>query len=536
MRLVTASEIREMDRLAIEEIGIPGIVLMENAARSAGSVFLEQFNPGPGSRLVIVCGKGNNGGDGFAMARHLCRSGLKCIVILLADASKISGDALTNLGIIKRMGGIEVFEAPTSAELKNFISYIDGCDYIIDAIFGTGLGSDPEGVHQDAIQAINSSGKPVMSIDIPSGLNCDTGRAMGIAVKADLTVTFGFPKLGQAIFPGAGITGRIACVDIGIPDAVADMVESGYYTTEPDDFTGLLREGKRDSHKGDRGHLLVLAGSTGKTGAAAMTALGALRAGAGLVTLGIPASLNSILEIKLTEAMTAPLPETPGGSLSLKAKAEILGLLHGKSAVALGPGLSTSPETTALVREIVEICDLPMIIDADGLNALAEVPGMLEKLDGRKILTPHPGEMGRLMGIKGNDIQLDRIGVVKRFVERYKCGIVLKGARTLMAESPDRIYINPTGNPALSSGGSGDVLTGIISGLLARGFPVIKASIAGVYLHGLAGDLLAEEMGEAGVIAGDLLNVLPRLMESLKNGGWPLKKTRHIFNYVGLLR
>lgn len=532
MRLVTASEIKEMDRLTIEKIGMPGIVLMENAARGACSIFLKHFKPTPGSHVVIICGKGNNGGDGFAMARYFSNWGLKVTVILLASASQIKGDALTNFVIIKRIGGIEVMEASASSELDNCRHYIEGCNYIIDAIFGTGLNSDVEGIYHEAIEVINSSGKQVMSIDIPSGLNSDNGQVMGIAVRADLTVTFGFPKLGEIIFPGAGLVGRLTCVDISIPDAVANMVESRHYMTEPDDFNYLFKDGKSDSHKGDRGHLLILAGSTGKTGAAAMTALGALRAGAGLVTLGVPASLNNILEAKLTEAMTVPLPETAEGTLSVKAKKEILRLAEGKSAIAIGPGLSTNPETTALAREIVMQCDLPMVIDADGLNALSERPSFLEKLDGKKILTPHPGEMARLLCIKGYDIQLDRIKTVTSFIEKYKCCLVLKGARSLTTSSPDRIYVNPTGNPALSSGGSGDVLTGIISGLLTRGISVIKAATAGVYLHGLAGDLLAEKMGKAGVIAGDLLDVIPGLMETLKKGEWPLKKTPPIIDFI----
>jgi len=534
MRLVRTSEIQEMDSLAINRIGIPGAVLMENAARGASRIFLEHFKPAQGSQAVILCGKGNNGGDGYAMARHLAHSGLKVLVISLAKPAQDSGDAGKNLEIIKNMG-IEAINAPTSHELENCYGHIDRCDYIIDGILGTGLSSNVEGIYRQAIQKINSSQKQVMSIDIPSGLNADNGQVMGVAVTADLTVTFGFPKLGQVIFPGAGLVGRLAVVDIGIPDVVADMVKSAHCITEQGDFDCLFKERKRDSHKGDRGHLLVLAGSTGKTGAATMTALGALRSGAGLVTVGIPASLNDILEVKLTEAMTVPLPETAAGTLSIKARDEIFRLAEGKSAIAIGPGLSTNHETTALVREIVTACDLPMVIDADGLNALAEEPGILKKLDGKKILTPHPGEMGRLTGIRTSGIQLDRIGSATRFIEEYKCCLVLKGARTLITESADRLYVNPTGNPSLSSGGAGDVLTGIISGLLTRGMPVIKAATAGVFLHGLAADLLSEEMGEAGVLASDLLDVMPGLMESLRTGEWPLSKTPPFIDFYGFL-
>jgi ADP-dependent NAD(P)H-hydrate dehydratase / NAD(P)H-hydrate epimerase len=534
MRLVTASEIKEMDRLTINEIGIPGAVLMENAARGASRIFLEYFNPDHGAQVVIICGKGNNGGDGFAMARLLAASGLKVVIVCLAQVSQMSGAALVNFEILNRLG-IEIIFAPTSRELAISRDRIEKCDYIIDGIFGTGLSSNVEGIFLEAIQQINASGKQVMSIDIPSGLNADTGQVMGAAVRADLTVTFGFPKLGQTVFPGAGLVGRLAVVDIGIPKMAADKVESRHCLTGPDDFNYFFQTGKRDTHKGDRGHLLILAGSTGKTGAAVMTAMGALRAGAGLVTVGVPASLNNILEVKLTEAMTEPLPETANGSLSIKARDAIFGLLEGKSAVAIGPGLSTNPETVSLVREIVAGCTLPMVIDADGLNALAAEPDVLKKLDGKKILTPHPGEIARLTGVNRNDIQFDRIGTITRFIEQYRCCMVLKGARTLISAPGEKIYLNPTGNPALSSGGSGDVLTGIISGLLSRGMPPIKAATAGAYLHGLAADLLSEDMGEAGMLASDLLNVIPGLMESLRKGEWPLKKTPSLVEHFGLL-
>lgn len=533
MRLVTASEMREMDRLAIDKIGIPGAVLMENAAAGASRIFLEHFNPVPGSRVVIFCGKGNNGGDGFAMARRLSCTGMKVVVISLVQTSQLAGDALMNFEIVERMG-LAVIPATTPSELTGCVEHVRECDYIIDGIFGTGLSSEVKGIYLDAIRMINASKKRVMSIDIPSGLNADNGHVMGAAVRADLTVTFGFPKLGQLLFPGSDLIRRLVTVDIGIPKMTSDMVESRYCITEPDEFRDLLQEGKRDTHKGDRGHLLVIAGSTGKTGAAVMTALGALRAGAGLVTVGTPASLNSILEVKLTEAMTAPLPETTEGTLSIRAKDRILRLAEGKSAIAIGPGLSTNPETTRLVREIAAECDSPMVIDADGLNALAEEPGILNRLDRKKILTPHPGEMGRLTGLKGHDIQLDRMGTAARFIKQCKCCLVLKGARTLISAAGEKTYLNPTGNPALASGGSGDVLTGIISGLMTRGAPAFKAAVAGAYLHGLAADLLAEEMGEAGVLAGDLLNVLPGIMESIRKGEWPLKNTPSLMDYCGL--
>lgn len=522
MRLVKASEIKEMDRLSIHEIGIPGAVLMENAARGASRIFLEHFDPVEGAHVFIICGRGNNGGDGYVMARYLSHAGLNITVLVLSETDKISGDALTNLDIIKRIG-IEIIAVPNHEVWAEISDSLGGCDYIIDGILGTGLNSAVKGFYGSVIEDINKSGRPITAIDIPSGLNADTGQVMGVAVKADLTVTFGFPKLGQLLFPGADLVGRLARVDIGIPKIVAERVNCQSRMIEPDDFNDLIYEGKEDIHKGTRGHLLVLAGSTGKTGAAALTALGALRAGAGLVTLGIPVSLNNILEAKVTEVMTEPLPETAEGSLSLNARERILALLEGKTALAIGPGLSTNPETSALVREIIAECGLPMVIDADGLNALAGEVDALKSLNDKKVLTPHPGEMGRLTGLTSADVQLDRVGVAVGFAEKHGCYLALKGARTLLAEPGGMIYLNPTGNPSLSSGGSGDVLTGLIAGFLARRWPVSKAALAGIYLHGLSADLLAEDMGKAGLLAGELLDVVPGLMDSLARNDWPLK-------------
>ncbi|MDP6178885.1 MAG: NAD(P)H-hydrate epimerase, partial [Desulfatiglandales bacterium] len=286
MRLVRASEIQEMDRLTIEEMGIPGVVLMENAARGATKIFLDHFAPADHSHVLILCGSGNNGGDGFVMARYLHEAGLKVTVMVLSESNKISGDALINFEVIKHMH-LKILEVPRQEEWVQRRQVMKGSDFLIDGILGTGLNSPVRAFYGQVIEGVNSSGKPVMSIDIPAGLNADTGQIMGVAIKADLTVTFGFPKVGQLVFPGAEIVGRLTRVDIGIPDNVANRVPTSCHMTEPDDLSLLVSHEKQDIHKGSRGHLLVLAGSRGKTGAATLTALGALRAGAGLVTLGV---------------------------------------------------------------------------------------------------------------------------------------------------------------------------------------------------------------------------------------------------------
>jgi ADP-dependent NAD(P)H-hydrate dehydratase / NAD(P)H-hydrate epimerase len=523
MRLAKASEMQEMDRKTIEDLGIPGMVLMENAGRGSARFFLEQFSPSAGQKVLVVCGSGNNGGDGYVVARYLHQADLKPRVLVLTSLDRISGDARANLEIIQRMD-MEIQEVPGPEKWDGVRPLLQDGDYIVDAILGTGLNTPVRGLYATAIEWINAAGKPVLSIDMPSGLNADSGRIMGTAVKADLTVTFGFPKPGQCVFPGAERVGRLVRIDIGIPEAVAESVPGRFTLTEPADFADGFGPEKGDTHKGIRGHLLVLAGSTGKTGAAALTALGGLRGGAGLVTLGIPESLNAILEVKLTEVMTVPLPETGTGHLSQAAWEDVEALFRGKTALAIGPGLSTHPETVELVRKTVSKCPLPMVIDADGLNAIGRRTGVLEQTAHRTVLTPHPGEMARLTGIQAAEIQRDRIKAADQFIGEHKCFLVLKGARTLVGTPAGKLYVNPTGNPALASGGTGDVLTGLIAGLLARGFSMKDAAIAGPYIHGLAADLLSEYMGVSGVLAGQLLTVMPEIIDALRNEKWPLKK------------
>ncbi len=534
MRLATASEMHEMDSLTINEAGIPGIILMENAAKSAAKIFLDHFKPSYNSDIMVLCGKGNNGGDGYVMARYLHEEGMNVSVSILSEKISISGDALTNLQIIEKLG-LVIYEIEGDESIKTFKGRIKAHNYIIDALLGTGLNSPVRGIYKKVIDEINLSGKPVMSIDMPSGLNADTGQIMGAAVRADLTVTFGFPKPGQLVYPGAELVGRLVNVDIGIPGMIIDRTSVSHRLIEPDDFYTDIGRDKRETHKGSRGHLLIIGGSTGKTGAATLAAMAALRAGAGLVTVGIPKSLNIIMECKLTEAMTAPLSETDEGTLSIKAEEDILRLISGKTAVAIGPGLSTNPETIELVCKIIKKCDLPMVIDADAINALSMIPGSLECLNEKKILTPHPGEMARLTGLETREVQASRLKICCEFAKKRHCYLVLKGARTIVSDPSGVTHINPTGNPALATGGTGDVLTGLITGFLARGLSEIKAICAGVYLHGLAADYFAEQKGEAGLIASDLLDIIPSLMNSLIAGRNPLENFNPVTDAKGVL-
>jgi NAD(P)H-hydrate epimerase len=365
MKFCTAEEMRRLDRKAIEECGLPGVVLMENAGRGAAVLAREHFGDLRNRSVAVVCGRGNNGGDGFVMARVFHGWGARVRVFLLADRQRVGGDARINLDVALKMG-LEIVEIPDESRLDRLD--LAGADLVVDAIFGTGLGSEVRGLQREAIEAVNRSGLPVAAVDIPSGVDSDTGQIRGAAVRADLTVTFGLPKTGLLLPPGEVLAGRLQVVDIGIPPHVLAEADPGKELLLENELAGLLPRRARDMHKGRFGHVLVVAGSTGKTGAAALAATAAARAGAGLVTLAVPASLNPILETKVTEAMTEPLPEALPGFLGQAALERILHLAEGKSVLVLGPGLSTHEETVALVAGLLERVELPLVIDADGLK------------------------------------------------------------------------------------------------------------------------------------------------------------------------
>jgi hydroxyethylthiazole kinase-like uncharacterized protein yjeF len=514
MKLLTAEEMRELDRRTIEEIGIPGVVLMENAGRGAADLLCRRFSdlcPGP---VLILAGKGNNGGDGYVIARHLLNRGWRVRTVVLADAARISGDAAINLQALRRSGGEVIFSAD-AGRLSRILRQNRDSRLVVDALFGTGLASEIGGPYATAIDWINASALPVLAVDIPSGVDATSGRILGRAVRADLTVTFALPKLGHALFPGAGLCGDLEIVDIGIPSSLLAKAKDRYLLVDAAAVAPLLPLRPATGHKGTFGHLLVVAGSTGKAGAAAMTAEGGLRGGAGLVTVACPAGVQSALAIKLTEAMTEPLAEV-GGALSLQALATLKDFAEGKSALALGPGLGQHEETFALVRRLVRESPLPLVLDADGLNAIAGHSELLrERAAGNTVLTPHPGEMARLTGRSVAEVEADRIGIAREFARRHRVVLVLKGARTVTALPDGRVRLNGSGNPGLASGGMGDVLTGLIGGLLAQGLSPADAAVLGVYLHGRAADRLLTAMGNAGMIAGDLLRELPATRKEL---------------------
>ncbi len=520
MLLVTAGEMQAMDRQTIESFGIPGIELMENAGQGATRFLLDHFSGIPKTNIGVIAGRGNNGGDGFVIARRLCQEGIKVSVYLLAEHSAVKGDAAANLELLSPLG-IPIIEIPDGKSFSNYKSDMRHFDLWVDAILGTGLKSDVKGYFRDVITFINSLKKPIFSVDIPSGLNSDTGQACGTCIHAQATATFGFAKTGHIFQPGAGFTGKLEIVDIGIPDHIAEEIGPQQHLLTPDQIQKYFQPRKPDTHKGKTGHLLVVAGAPGKTGAAAMTAMSAMRSGAGLVTLGVPHGINAILESQVLEAMTEPLPEMKNGRLAESAFDAVMNLVSGKQCLALGPGLGQARETKNLVCRIIKESPIPLVIDADGLNNLLGQTKILKKLNVPVILTPHPGEMARLTDTTASSIQADRMKSARGFALEFNVHVVLKGAATVIAHPDGRAYINPTGNSGMACGGMGDVLTGVIAGLITQGFAPETATHAGVYLHGAAADTLAESIGPVGYLASEVMHAVPgeikKLMGIIKN-------------------
>lgn len=508
MYLVTAEEMREMDRMTIEEFGIPGRVLMENAGRGATRMLMEEFGNLAGKKIGVMAGRGNNGGDGHVIARYLSEYGFDVGVWLLGTADQVRGDAKANLDLLPGLD-IPLVEMPDEAAFESDRAALAEIDLWVDAVLGTGLKSDVRGYFGTIIDFINEQKKPVFAVDIPSGLDSDTGMPHGKCVRAAATATFAYAKTGHLQYPGAEYTGKLRVIDIGIPERIANRIGPKQWLMTPESVRTEFSPRPPAAHKGNNGHLLVLAGSPGKTGAAAMAALSALRTGTGLVTLGVPAALNPVLETLVLEGMTVPLPDDCSGFLRESAFETIMGLLSDKKCLALGPGIGTPDETRKLVHRVLKACRVPVVIDADGLNCLAGDTELLKISDIPIVLTPHPGEMARLAGMTTREIQQDRIGCARNFATEHNVHLVLKGAGTVIAHPNGDVFVNPTGNPGMASGGMGDVLTGMVAGLIAQGYPVDTAARMGVFLHGAAADELAEKSGPFGYLAGEIMNAIP---------------------------
>ena len=530
MKIVDSATMRRLDETAIKRYDIPRLVLMENAGRGVAEIIERDFGGLKSKMVSIFAGKGNNGGDGFVVARHLLNKGFKVCVYLLARPQDVHGDAKTNLNIWEKIKG-ETVSIVSKKSLERHRVNIRHSHLIVDAIFGTGLSADVKGIQRDVIEFINSLNKPIVAIDIPSGLNASNGKVLGNCVKAAITATMAIPKIGLLIYPGMDYAGKVEVVDIGMP---RELLKDEKIPWELLDFEGIKRFIKPrhgNTHKGSFGHVFVLAGSIGKTGAAAMTSMGAMRTGAGLVTLGIPKSLNPIMAKKLTEVMTLPLAEnspillgTDFKSVPKKGKAGVLGyeaidrileFIKDKEVVVLGPGLTAEGPVKKLVLRLVWESKIPLVIDADGVNCLAEDVKILGKAKAPIVITPHPGEMARLVGSTAKDVQVDRLGIASRFAKENKVIVVLKGARTIIAEPSGKIFINPTGNPGMATAGTGDVLAGMIGGFIAQGYSPLDACNMAVYMHGLAGDEVAKKKGEVGMIATDIVDMLPQTISSI---------------------
>jgi NAD(P)H-hydrate epimerase len=504
MRVLNAAQMREADRYTILEIGIPSIVLMENAGRQVVAAMEASFGDLPDKRVAVLAGRGNNGGDGFVVARTLMQRDVDVSVFLLGQVADVRGDARTNLEILGRLG-LTVVEVTNEQEWELHFSDISECDVIVDAIFGTGLKNGVEGMLQTVVADVNSSGIPVVAVDLPSGLSADTHEVPGDAIDAALTVTLGAPKLPLVLPPAERHCGDLVIADIGIPDEVIDGLEGPHVQI-------LTREAMRelvlprasDAHKGDFGRVLVLAGSPGKTGAAHLCAMGALRSGAGLVTVALPKEALPIVAGLGAEYMTEPLPHREDGGLSLEAAERLLDLEA--DVIAAGPGLGSGAETRAVITELLERSGTPLVLDADALNAFVDGSDALRGRDGLDvIITPHPGEMARLAGRSIEDVQRNRVDVARDFAVAHNLHVVLKGHRTVIATPEGQVSINLTGNPGMATGGTGDVLTGMIAAWFAQLLDAEAACQLAVYLHGLAGDLAEADEGTHAMIAGDIV-------------------------------
>ena len=548
MKITTAAEMHEIDRVTTEKFGVPSLTLMENAGAAVARFVIAQYKKA--WRFTIFCGKGNNGGDGFVAARKLGDEGRRVTVVLLCDPSELKGDAAE---MFKRMRQ-EPLVVKSAEELKSeAVQASLKTEVIIDAVLGTGFRPPVTGLYAEAIAAMNASKRPVVAVDIPSGADADVlnppfptegkdgapetssippfpkegkdgapgplkpkeglNGAPGVHARAEHVVTFTAPRPAHVF---GGLTrGETFVAPIGSPEEAIQSTLNLQVST-PRDFAPLLADRVPDGHKGTYGHVLVVGGSVGKSGAVAMAGTSVLRSGAGLSTIATAKSALPMVAAFTPEIMTEPLAETEDGTISPECFGRLSQVVKGIDVIALGPGIGRDPATVSFIRQFVQECELPLVIDADGLNAFAE---QTEKLSGAKrplVLTPHPGEMSRLTGLSTADVQKDRIGVARKFAAEHQCVVVLKGHRTLIALQDGAVWVNATGNPGMATGGTGDVLTGIVAGMMAQTKDVAMAVRAGVYLHGLAGDVAREKVGEASLIAGDLIGHLPEAFKRAK--------------------
>lgn len=509
MKVATVTEMRNLDRTAVEEFGIIEELLMENAGEATYYVILKEFGI-KGKAFIIFCGAGNNGGDGFVVARKIHSNGGRVKVFVLGDRNKFKGAARRNLEIITRLP-IEVRSVESTKSIRTDVSH---CDAVVDAIFGTGLIRHVEGLYGEVIRLINASGKTVFSVDIPSGVNGDTGEVMGVAVQADYTVTFGLPKIGNTLFPGYGHCGRLYVTHISFPPEIYDSESLRIQINLPPPIP--LRN--RSGHKGDFGEVLFIAGASNYFGAPYFAGQSFLKAGGGYSRLAAPKSITPFIANKGSEIVFVPQRETAHGSISFENKRDLLELCEKMDMVVLGPGLSLDEETQRLARELTREITRPLLIDGDGITALCEDLEIIRAREWETILTPHLGEMSRITNMSIPDIDADKVNILQRHAGELNAIIVLKGAHTLIGYPDERVFVNLTGNAGMATAGSGDVLTGTIAAMFGQGLPLPDAVRKGVFMHGFSGDLAAEAKGEDGITAQDILEFLPHAVKMDREG------------------
>jgi hydroxyethylthiazole kinase-like uncharacterized protein yjeF len=507
MRVLNARQMRDVDQRTIDEIGIPSIVLMENAGRQVVAAMESLVDDLASREVAVLCGTGNNGGDGFVVARTLQQRGIGTTVYVVGGLADIRGDARINLDVIGRLG-VSIVELADAQAWELHGSQVTSADVIVDAIVGTGLSRALSGLHETVVADVNAAGATVVAIDLPSGLSADTSELIGPVLEADLTVTLAAPKVPLVLPPAEHVAGDVVIADIGIPLAAVEAVDGPQLHLMTRDLVrALIHPRAPDAHKGDCGRVVIVAGSRGKTGAAVLAARGALRSGAGLVTVATPASCQPIVAGQGVEFMTVALDETPDGVCDLAAVEQVLALAA--DVVAIGPGLGTGPAVGAFVRELLTRCEQPMIVDADALNACVGEAAMLRGRDGRPVVvTPHPGEMARLLGCSVADVQANPVGLAREFATTHALHVVLKGYRTVIATPEGVVYVNPTGSPGMATGGTGDVLTGMSAAWLAQLLDPEAACQVAVFVHGAAGELADADEGEVAMTAGDVVTHL----------------------------
>ena len=517
MEVATAAAMRSIDQRTIETYRVPGIVLMENAGLELLRVLQAEWPDLNRRHISILTGPGNNGGDGFILARHLWSRGVAVRVGMLASASRLRGDA-RRAYVMAQAYGVPLVSCTTAPAWRRFARDLATTSLIVDALLGTGLERPATDLYAEVFETLNASGKPIVAVDIPSGLSADRGDFIGPYIQATHTVTFARPKPGLLLYPTASAAGVLHTVDIGIPPQAIEAEQIDLATLDPRDMSRLIPTRDADSHKGSHGHLFVVAGSLGKTGAAALTSQSGLRSGAGLVTLALPASLNGAMESRLIEVMTLPMAASPHGELTANSIAPLCEFAQKATALVVGPGLGAGDGARACTHALIQESAVPVVLDADGLTHVADRPEVLQMCESQVILTPHPGEMARLLGVDTSRIQSQRLTIAREFAKAHGVIVVLKGARTVIFAPDGQRWINLTGNAALATAGSGDVLAGLIGALLCQGLTPLAAAQAGVYLHGLAGDRVRDRLGATGLIASDLIDVLPHVMQAAREG------------------